>query len=274
MRVAVVTIVHGRREHLLNQAVALASGDRVPDDYVVVAMNEPSAIDWFTDHRFPPTVVNLESAGSELPLAAARNLGARTAIDAGAELLVFLDVDCVATTGLVASYVEAAEKNPHALLSGAVGYLPAGVGAFSVNRSAAAHFHDFRPRLGTGETAPADPKLFWSLSFALTAATWRESGGFHEEYRGYGGEDTDFAQVAVSAGIEFLWVGGAEAFHQHHPSESPPVQHIDDILRNGRLFASRWGSWPMQGWLDAFEERGLAARDPQTGDWQRTGAEK
>ena len=41
---------------------------------------------------------------------------------------------------------------------------------------------------------------------------------------------------------------------------SPPVEHLDDILRNGRVFRDRWGSWPMRGWLEAFERRGLVSR--------------
>ena len=36
------------------------------------------------------------------------------------------------------------------------------------------------------------------------------------------------------------------------------MQHLDDILRNAAIFHRRWGWWPMEGWLDAFAERGLA----------------
>jgi hypothetical protein len=34
-----------------------------------------------------------------------------------------------------------------------------------------------------------------------------------------------------------------------------------DILRNAELYQSRWGTTPMLGWLEAFEERGLVRRD-------------
>ena len=57
------------------------------------------------------------------------------------------------------------------------------------------------------------------------------------------------------------WIGGAHAFHQFHPTADPPVAHVDDIVRNARIFYRRWGWWPMEGWLDAFEESGLIARD-------------
>ncbi|MBW5424850.1 glycosyltransferase family 2 protein, partial [Streptomyces sp. BG9H] len=115
-----------------------------------------------------------------------------------------------------------------------------------------------------------DPRLFWSLSFALTAATWERVGGFCESYTGYGAEDTDFAARATSLGVDLWWVGGAPAYHQYHPTHTPPVQHLDDILRNGALYKARWGSWPMQGWLRAFEERGLVAYDAATDDWRKT----
>jgi N-acetylglucosaminyl-diphospho-decaprenol L-rhamnosyltransferase len=45
------------------------------------------------------------------------------------------------------------------------------------------------------------------------------------------------------------------------------VEHLDDILRNGRLFHERWGEWPMAGWLEEFEQRGLVRR--VNGHWER-----
>ena len=56
------------------------------------------------------------------------------------------------------------------------------------------------------------------------------------------------------------WVGGAHAFHQFHPTADPPVHHLDHILRNAKIFHQRWGWWPTQGWLAAFEARGLIDR--------------
>ncbi|RYJ06329.1 MAG: glycosyltransferase family 2 protein, partial [Actinomycetales bacterium] len=112
-----------------------------------------------------------------------------------------------------------------------------------------------------GSVEPSDDhRLFWSLSFAVTPATWDRIGGFDEAYVGYGGEDTDFGQRARSAGVPMAWVGGADAFHQHHPVSRPPVEHVQDVVRNAEVFARRWGWWPMEGWLEAFEERGLVAR--------------
>ena len=161
-----------------------------------------------------------------LPLAHARNAGARHALAAGAELLVFLDVDCIPGAALLQRYEAAAAGGP-ALLCGPVAYLPpaprAGYRAADLHTLASPH--PARPIPPEDEVQRGgDHALFWTLSFAVTAATWRLLGGFCEDYVGYGGEDTDFGQVAARAGVELAWVGGAWAYHQHHATETPPVQ--------------------------------------------------
>jgi GT2 family glycosyltransferase len=265
VRVAVVTIVSGRHEHLRRQQRGLAASTLAADDYIVVGMNDP--VDDLRPATPSPTVVEIDAPG-RLPLAAARNLGARRAIDAGADLLVFLDVDCIPSPRLLERFAAAAAAHPRALLTGAVGYLPA-----DTDYERPEHFgdvarvHGFRPRPTDGEIAFGRHDLFWSLSFAVTADTWSRLGGFHEAYTGYGGEDTDFALVARDRDVELVWVGGADAFHQHHETQDPPVHHRDDILANGRIFAERWGFWPMRGWLEAFEGLGIVHRDPTTGDY-------
>ncbi len=128
--------------------------------------------------------------------------------------------------------------------------------------------HPARPCPAEDELLPGgDPALFWTLSFAVTPATWRRIGGFCEAYVGYGGEDTDYGQLAARAGVDLVWAGGAWAYHQHHETQSPPVQHLADIVRNGAIFRDRWGWWPMGGWLEAFAQRGLARHDDATDQW-------
>lgn len=264
-----VTIVHGREQHLARQLAAIDSAEAVPELHVIVAMDDPAVARRYAD-RPRTLVVECASTGSHLPLAAARNAGAAAARERGAEVLVFLDVDCLPASGLFARYDEAVRAHPDDLVCGAVGYLPEGTDYDRPDLFAdAARFHGFRPRLDVGHTSPGDHLAFWSLSFATTPDTWQAIGGFFEGYTGYGGEDTDFAVTAREAGVPLRWVGGAEAFHQYHPTTNPPVQHVDDIVRNGALFAERWGFWPMQGWLDQFAELGLVRLDPATGDYER-----
>lgn len=263
-RIVVVTVAAGRHAHLIAQRAGLARSDVAPIRHVVVSMGDAALAGVLSG---PATeVVWLPTARPRLPLAAARNLGAGTAIARGATLLVFLDVDVVPAPELLGHYAAAAAVHPGALLSGPVVYLPAGVR--DPARFADHPPHPARPVPPPGAVWPArDADLFWSLSFALTPATWTRIGGFDTRYVGYGGEDTDFAYRAREAGVELAWVGGATGYHQHHPVSNPPVEHLDDVLCNGRLFYRRWGHWPMSGWLTAFEAAGLVRREG--GDWVR-----
>jgi GT2 family glycosyltransferase len=271
---AVVTVVHGRHDHLRRQHTSLAAGSRVPDHVVVVAMGDAEVAGVVAAGPLADrcTVVDLP-AGDRLPLARARNTGAATAFSLGGTLAVFLDVDCLAGPGLVEGYragwrSTSTYEGPR-LLSGTVAYLdPAGPAGYTAADLAAARPHPARPAPAPGSVERAtDPRLFWSLSFAVDAPSWAAIGGFDEAYDGYGGEDTDLGQRAATAGAAMWWVGGAPAFHQWHPVSDPPVEHVEDIVRNANLFHDRWGWFPMEGWLAGFAERGLAALDPDRGVW-------
>ena len=101
---AVVTIAHGRHRHLRRQHASLASGT-LPDHYVVVAMDDP-AVESLDDDRasLVPRVVRAPQDPRGLPLAAASNLGFRTALELGADVLVGLDVDCLVGSATVGAY--------------------------------------------------------------------------------------------------------------------------------------------------------------------------
>jgi N-acetylglucosaminyl-diphospho-decaprenol L-rhamnosyltransferase len=266
-RTAVVTTAHGRHDHLRLQHRALLRSTLEPDDYVVVAMDDPELGDWRPHGSLRPHVVEVAADPLGLPLARARNLGAQVALERGADVLVFLDVDCLPGPELVAAYVAVAHRFDHRrdLLCGPVAYLPpAPPGGYDLASLAdLADPHPGRPAPAPGEVVVTDdrPELFWSLSFALGADLWHELGGFDEAYVGYGAEDTDFGRLAEAAGVPTAWVGAARAYHQHHAVSRPPVEHVDDIVRNAALFHERWGEWPMTTWLDAFVEQGLVARD-------------
>lgn len=262
--VATITIAHGRHRHLLNQGRTLRQGTRVPEHRVVVAMDDP-ALEAPGAH-----VVQLGRGPGGLPLAAARNLGAARGRELGADVLVFLDVDCLAGRRLVEDYEAAVTDEPEVVWSGPVTYLPPpsplGYDLSALDR--VDDPHPGRPAPGPGQRLPNPrPELFWSLSFALSRDTWSRIGGFCEDYVGYGGEDTDFGRLVVARGSRHGWVGGARAYHQHHDIESPPVRHLDAILRNAAIFHRRWGEWPMTTWLHDFEDLGLV--ECVDGHWQR-----
>ncbi len=253
---AVVTITSGRDAHLRRQRLGLAADP--PDLHVVVGMGERPDV--------PGTVVEVPVPDTGLPLAAARNAGAAAAIAAGAQVLVFLDVDCIPGPGTLSAYRDAAGTVPGpAVLCGPVAYLPeAPPGGYpTTGLDALAPPHPARPVPPVGQVWPEHRwELFWSLSFAVTAAGWTTLGGFCEQYTGYGGEDTDFAFTAAAAGAGLYWVGGATAFHQHHPPSRTTPGRAAEIVRNATLFRSRHGWWPMAGWLTELADAGLVTFTP------------
>ena len=95
MKTAVITVVHGRTTHLRNQLRGLRGSHQPPEQHVIVAVEDPTVTDTVADCGAHATVVPCHAPGAHLPVAHARNLGAHTALGEGAELLVFLDVDCI-----------------------------------------------------------------------------------------------------------------------------------------------------------------------------------
>lgn len=260
---AVVTLVRNRTTHLRNLVLGLDASTPVDVDLVVVQMGgeDPSPA-WSGTRRR----VRLARCGRPgLPLAAARNLGARTA---RSPVLVFLDVDCIPGPTTVARYA-AALAHHDVVLMGGVGYLDEGATARPWTPDALdsrSRPHPARPHPDAGVHPCSRPELFWSLSFGVRRSTLLDVvGGFDESYVGYGAEDTDFARRLARRGVDLAWLGDAVCHHQHHDRWDPPLNHLVDIVANARHFHATWDEWPMQGWLTAFRDAGLVAWDP-TGD--------
>ncbi len=248
--VAVLTLVKGRAGHLAQQCEGLRRSAVPPAAHVIVNM-DPAPLRL---SAWPCLVLDLPAAG--LPLAAARNLAAARA---AADTLLFLDVDCIPSAGLIGA-VAAAMDSFDGLLCAEILYLAGdeargGWDEADLRRRAVAHPHRTFPPAGL--RVEPNHGLFWSLAFAVRRGTFAALGGFDERFTGYGAEDTDFSFRARAAGVPLAFLGGACAFHQHHDVYDPPLQHFSDIVANARLFFARWGEWPMRGWLEAFAARGL-----------------
>ncbi|MCJ2010811.1 glycosyltransferase family 2 protein [Methylobacterium sp. J-092] len=256
---SVLTLVRGRADRLRNLMHGLARQSASPRELVIAWMQPEPAPD-LPDPGCP--VRHLHVAGEPMPLAAARN---RAAEAAGGELLIFLDVDCIPSPGLVAAYRRAAAQ-AEGLFLGEVLYLPpgseAGNAADDAALARAGQRHPARPAVPrTGLRPEPDPGQLWGLSFALPARAWHAVGGMDKAYAGYGGEETDLAVRLAAGGLPTFWVAGACAYHQHHPVHVPPLQHFEAILANAARFHRRHGRWCMTYWLDQFRAAGLIAWD-------------
>jgi GT2 family glycosyltransferase len=251
--VSIVVLVKNRQHHWFNLLRGLQQSITAPLEVVVVHMNEPvqPPPDGFQGAYVGTSVKN---AATPLPLAQARNQGARVA---QGQQLIFLDVDCIPAPSLVQDYQSALRSYPRAIAMGEVYYLSRSLSPpwQYADLTAWSQPHGARKYPPRGELVPTnDYHLFWSLSFALARTTWDEIGGFDQRFEGYGAEDTDFAFMAKAAKVPLIWVGGATAYHQYHAHYSPPLQHFHDIVKNATAFHQKWSWWPMTKWLQQFAE--------------------
>ncbi|MES1926829.1 galactosyltransferase-related protein [Salinisphaera sp. T31B1] len=264
MKVSVLTLVRGRREHLINFLHGLNAQQRPPDE-LVIAWMQPAPHAGLPATVFPVRHVMVD--GQSLPLAAARNRAAAVARHPG---LIFLDVDCIAAPALVGRYAEALDRGP-GLYLGEVRYLSAGAVDLDPHRrldydqlARSGLRHPARPAPPAhGVRVEPDPGQLWGLSFALTGAAHHAAGGMDEAYVGYGGEETDYAHRLAAAGLRFYWVADALAWHQHHRLHRPPLQHFEAIIANARRFHARWQHWCMDYWLGLFADAGFIEWHPQ-----------
>ncbi len=271
LSIGLVTVARHRRDHLAQQFRSIAHQTIAPTRHVVVDLGGEPIGPIADAAGLDVTIVDAGPVDGPIPLAAARNSGA---IAVGTDVIIFLDVDCLAVPTLVEDYGRRASVQP-GLWCGPVGYLPdmpsdeywTDDGTLRTDALALrARHRSGRPGFGQSDHLVSRWDMFWSLSFALDAGTWARIGGFDERFVGYGAEDTDFGVRARRAGVELWFTGSAGAFHQHHPVSRPPVEHLDDICRNATMFRSKWGRWPMVGWLREFAALGLI-------EWEETSSQ-
>lgn len=255
MGISVLTIVRNRSLHLAQLVEGLQRSDRQPDELIVVDMSDDPVT--LPPAQFRVHIDQFEARG--LPLAAARN---RAASLASNDKLVFLDVDCIPMRQCIGLLADTLSEHD-AILCADIRYLGPDDARSSWTETQLlkrGRAHPVRSFPDKGVREEANAGLFWSLAFALRRKTFQALCGFDEEFIGYGAEDTDFGFRAAATGLKLLFVGQAIACHQYHDSYDPPLQHLDDIVRNARRFHTRWKQWPMEGWLGAFERLGIVQR--------------
>lgn len=254
-----MVIAHGRAAHLRQLLAGVERSVERPGEVVLVYMDDPHPAE--LSSSLPLRIHHVSSDPDEtgLPLAKARNTAAAVASSPN---LVFLDVDCIPSAALFTAMVDAIEGEP-VLAMAEPRYLRTSLEAdFPYGDSSlmeASVAHDARKVLG-GDANEWRHEMFWSLGFSIKADLFRMLGGFDERFTGYGGEDTDLAFRARSAGVPMRFVTDP-LFHQHHGVHKPPLNHFEAIVANARLFHRRWGRWPMEGWLGAFAAAGLVEWD-------------
>ena len=248
--VSVVTLVHNREKQLTNLIRGLEMSELPPAELVIVRMNEVPKSD-LPATSFPVRQVRLQNKADKIPLAQARNQAARAA---RSEVILFLDVDCIPGRNLTEKMFDFQQSNPGLIMSD-VRYLHEGGAEKSLSESALiAHSvpHPRRPLVPVGELVREENyTLFWSLCFSINRTVFEKIGGFDENFRGYGAEDTDFAFSARDVGVPF-YLSGTYCFHQYHPVYRPPLNNFHTIIHNAKVFKEKRGRWAMESWLEDF----------------------
>lgn len=251
----VITIVKNRKANLLNLLKGVEKGILKPDELIVVSMDDVLELPSTYTYSFPVRIVKLKTEHTEmLPIAKARNLGAASS---KFDYLHFLDVDCIPAP----NYLETMQSRLEEF-----GGLMMGIPRY-MTRKMTANFdesfllensilHPARPVIYSDIEKTQIYSLFWSLCFSIHKNDFEKIGKFHENYLGYGAEDTDFAFEAEKSGVEFYFVN-AFAFHQQHAVSTPPYHNMKSIIRNANIFYKRWGVWAMDNWLKMFADKKL-----------------
>ena len=273
--VAVLTMSRGHHDHLLAQVDGLSVGTTPPAVHVVISMGDRDLtrgrLPLGTD-RWQTVVKPVQTDRRALPYAAARNLAAELAVDAGADVLVFLHSSVIPGPRTLERYARAvAERDTSGIPDGpvvwcspvlrlppvanpAVGYPLQKLDELSRRAPGA-------PVLAPGEIRVEERShLFSPGSFAMSADDYAEVGGFCADYAGPGLETADFARVLDRAGGSLAWVGGAEAYRQ--PTEPlTPEEEARYARRHAATWRERWDEEPDHPWLTRLVAEGIIQRD-------------
>ncbi|MFV8224324.1 glycosyltransferase family 2 protein [Christiangramia aquimixticola] len=252
LKFSVITIVKGRALHLQNLLQGIEKSSLKPTEVVIVSIDEDPEISAFD--KLPLNVFRINSEDGHLPIGKARNYGAKKANN---DHLIFLDVDCIPSSTFFEQILTQAISSK-TLIMGTPRYLtrelPRNYKADDLDKYSIHHPH--RPQI-SGLQKTSDYMLFWSLTFYIPKNLFIKLEGFDERYTGYGAEDTDFAlKLKHTPGYSF-YLSEACVYHQQHPVYSPPVNKVDEIIKNAEIFYSKWNRWVMENWLKAFAEKDL-----------------
>jgi GT2 family glycosyltransferase len=203
--VSVVVSSKNRRDRLERLLASLRAQELEPSQFEVVIVDNASSDgtpellrgEERRDGLRLSTVRNDADRGT----AYSRNLGWRAA---SAPLIAFTDDDCEVAPGWLGALLEAARRNPGAVLQGPTEPIP--------NER-----HSLGPLSRTKEVTSLGP-YFETCNVAYPRDLLERLDGFDTEaFPGWGGDDTDLAWRAFDAGAEAVFVDAARTYHAVNP---------------------------------------------------------
>lgn len=275
--VAVITAGHRQHDDHLDQIGGLARAVVTPDLHVVISMGDRD----LTRGRVPlrhdrwETIVQAMPPGPQRARRVlARASGARAAVEAGAELLIFLDADALPSLHLVERYAEAlgsgsADDGPRMLCGGLVDPGPRPVAGYEWTRLDHLVAEDLAAAgLGAGQVVP-EPlfERFRSASFGITATDLARIGGLVGTDLATSDHDLDLASRLRAAGGSLAWLGGVTALRRPRSLTDLTPRELETLVRAANRYEERWDTQlsavPV---LASAERAGLLHRDAE-GRW-------
>lgn len=274
-RVAVVTAGCRQHDDHLDQIGALARAAVTPDLHVVISMGDRD----LTRGRVPLRHDRWETIVSAMPpgpqrarRVLARDAGARAAVEAGAELLIFLDADALPSLHLVERYAEAlarpAGEAPRVLCGGLVDPGPRPAAGYEWSLLDRLVADDLAATgLGAGEELP-EPHVerFRAASFGLSAADLDRLGGMVGPDLAVGDHDLDLASRLREAGGSLAWLAGVAALRRPRSLADLTPEEIQTLVRAANRYEERWSTLVGVPVLMAAERAELLRRDVE-GRW-------
>lgn len=177
----------------------------------------------------------------------ARNLAAR---ETDADVLAFVDADCLPAPDLVSRHAAWHRRSGDLVVIGARQHLDTSVvtadaiadGRWEPPTTGAPPadwrevFYRRTARLQTGDEAF---RSLVSSNFSVRAEHFRSVGGFCEDFRRWGGEDTELGWRLWSAGLFFVADDTATIFHQIQDEDPDPGWRAKQRAMNDGIIAAR-----------------------------------
>lgn len=277
LRTALITTVRRQHDALLDQVSGFSLGADVPDQHVVVALADRTVSQGqlpITSDRWTTLIAGLPTVRAQLPTARGLQLGIEQAVEAGAELLVLLEVTCIPGPRFLTQlheHLRTTEPAGPTLWAPSVQRLrPAPPEGYEFTRLEEwvkdAERHPVMPLRPELEDAEIDPDAFSSPCLAITTADLEEVGGLCPDYVGGMGHDTDLAAAVSDAGGAVRLVPEATAYRRHQSPEEPDKAHLASATTDAHLFRERWGRWPRAPWVTELTQAGLLTLEEDRDD--------
>ena len=248
MKFSVITIASKNRvKQVENLLSSISYSISIPFEVILVWIGESTTIKKPYNLKVIEHVV--DNKEGKMLYAGPRNKGFELS---SSDRVIFLDADCICSPTLFDSLL--LDVNDSTIISGKPRFLtmvPTHANYGQLTSQAVKH-----PKR---ELVPVDTNVshnyFWSMVFAITRNAFNGIGRFDEDFKGYGGEDSDFAERFSKKNYNLKFVDDF-VLHQYHDKFDPPLHQIESICLNANLFYKKHGEHTMLKWISVFEDMG------------------